>query len=141
MDCLPPNPPTEMHQHICAEDFKKCPDLAQYKGSDYANAVRVERGVSLERAFEIARGDDDIDYFFYVKGGQMVLEFPPDVHYDHSSDPLKFGTYIGEFWNEQENRIVDGYCRIFRYGDAVFFNNEGKWLGTAPDLADVYEKQ
>ena len=128
MDYIPPMPETEMHQHVCAEDFSYCPDLAQYKGSDYSNAVRVERGITLERAFEIAREDDEIDYFFYVKGWQMVLEIPPGLDYDPSDDPLELVT-------------DNGYGRIFHHGDVVFFNNEGKWLGTATGLADVYEKQ
>ena len=28
--------------------FKHIPDVAQYKGSDYSNAIRVERGITVE---------------------------------------------------------------------------------------------
>jgi len=114
-------------------------DTAQYKGSDYANAVRIERGISLDKAFEIAESDSNIDYFVYLKGGQMVLEIPSDVQFDSTKDPLnlvsntKFRFDSGDFGS--------GNCRIFRHGDVVFFKKEGKWLGSAPGLADTYSKE
>ncbi len=119
-------------------EFRRLPNLAQYKGSDYTNVVHVERGISLDKAFEIARNNPDIDYFVYVKGYSMVLEFPPDVSFDPDKDPFHLvtrGRYI--FDNGRPGR---GYMRVFHQGDVVFFKNEGRWLGTAPGLADVYEK-
>ena len=108
-------------------EFIREQDLAQYKGSDYSNAVRVERGITLAQAKEIAANDPEIDYFVYLKGGRMVLEFPPGVQFPENGDPLG---------------LVQGGCyRIFHHGDVVFFKNEGRWLGTAPGLADVYSKK
>lgn len=118
--------------------FNRIPGVAQYKGSDYSNAVRVERGITVAEAKEIAANDPTIDYFFIVTGGCMVLEFEPDQKYDPEKDPLRLvtnGGYI--FDNGQPGR---GYMRLFYHGDVVFFRNEGKWLGSAPWLADVYEK-
>lgn len=114
--------------------FVKEADVAQYGGSDYSNAIRVERGISLEEAFEIAENDPDIDYFVYLKGGQMVLTCDKP-----KNDPLGLVTYnrIGF----DDGHVANGYCRIFRHGDTVFFKNEGKWLGSAPGYADVYSKQ
>lgn len=118
--------------------FNHVPDAAQYKGSDYTNAVRVERRITVERALEIAKNDPEIDYFVYVKGGMMVLEFMPGQKYDPQQDPLRLvrkGNFM--FDNKQE---AYGYMRVFRHGDVVFFKNDGKCLGNASGLADVYEK-
>lgn len=138
MDCLPPVE-IEMHQHVDQNEFKKHPNLAQYKGSDYSNAVRVERKISLEKAFEIAKNDPEIDYFVYTKGLSMVLEIPPEVDFDPSNDPL--GLVKSLEFRYDNGDYGKGYCRIFHSGDVVFFKNEGKWLGSAPGLADVYTKE
>ncbi len=114
-------------------------DAAQYKGSDYANVIRVERGISLDKAFEIAESSTDIDYFVYTKGGQMVLEIPPDVQFDPNNDPFKLASDVKFIYDSGD--LGSGYCRIFRYGDALFFKKEGMWLGSAPGLADVYLKE
>lgn len=106
--------------------FNHVPNVAQYKGSDYANAVRVERGITVEKALEIAANDPEIDYFVYMKGRAMTLEFQPGQKYDPAKDPLHL--------------VSQGCMRVFHHGDVVFFKNEGKWLGTAPGFADVYEK-
>lgn len=113
----------------------KYPDAAQYGGSDYANAVRVERGISLQDAMWIALQDPNIDYFFYTKGGQMVL-----MGGDPNNDPLGLVEYAGQI-RFDDGHIGEGYCRIFHHGDVVFFKNEGKWIGSAPGLADLYCKE
>lgn len=120
-------------------DFVCEENLAQYGGSDYSNAVRVERGISLAKAFEIANSDANIDYFFYTKGGMMVLEVPADVIYDLEKDPLHLVT--STTYQTDNGEIRQGLVRIFEHGDVVFFKGEGKWLGSAPGLADVYVKE
>ncbi len=121
-----------------ANGFTKLADHAQYKGSDYSNAIRVERGITLEEAKEIAANDPEIGYFVFTKGFSMVLEIPYDVEFNPENDPLGLVT--------QDNFMFDngqsdhGNIRVFHQGDVVFFKNEGKWLGTAPGLADVYTK-
>ena len=120
------------------EGFYVKRDLAQYKGSDYTNAVRVERGISLERAFDIAESDPEIDYFVYLKGGQMILEIPQDVQYNSNKDPLHLVTHTS--YRYDNGNLGYGGCRIFRHGDVVFFKKEGIWLGSAPDYADTYCK-
>ncbi|MGB7978144.1 MAG: hypothetical protein WCF19_03160 [Chlamydiales bacterium] len=137
MDYVPPS--TEIHEQIIVNEFKLEPNTAQYKGSDYTNAVRVERGITLERAFEIAKEDPSIGYFVYVKGFQMVLEVPGDVVFDPAKDPLGLVT-VNEYQYDAGG-TGSGPCRIFHQGDVVFFKNEGKWLGSAPGLADTYFKQ
>jgi len=139
MDYSPPLPPVEIHESIGHHAFVKEPNLAQYKGSDYSGAIRVERGISLDKAFKIAGADPDIDYFVYVKGAMMVLEIPCNVDFDPESDPL--GLVTEETYYTDDGQIETGYCRIFRRGDVVFFRHEGRWLGTAPGLADVYSKK
>jgi hypothetical protein len=118
--------------------FRKQADVAQYKGSDYSNAIRVERGISVEKAFSIAASDPAIDYFVYVKGGMMVLEVPPGVDVKSQKDPLGLITY-NEFVYDSGDP-GEGATRIFENGDVVFFQEEGMWLGTAPGLADTYHK-
>ncbi len=117
--------------------FTQQSDTAQYKGSDYANVVRVERGISLERAFDIAQSHPDIDYFVYVKGYQMALETSAD--FDPSQDLFHLASYVNIRYDSGETGM--GYCRIFKQGDTVFFKKEGVWLGSAPGLADTYFKE
>lgn len=119
--------------------FKVEKDTAQYKGSDYANAILVMRNISLEEAFDIAEMNEDIDYFVYTKGFQMVLEIPSDVSFDYSQDP--FGLVSSAHFIFDSGERGCGYCRIFRQGDVVFFKKEGMWLGSAPGLADTYFKE
>jgi hypothetical protein len=114
-------------------------DAAQYKGSDYSNAVRVERGIGLDEAIEIASKDPSIDYFMIVKGYSMVLELPPEVTFDPKSDPLGLVTHTRFRYDSGE--LGTGNCRIFRYGDVVFFADAARmWLSSAPGLADTYVK-
>lgn len=119
-------------------EFKRVPDVAQYGGSDYSNAVRVERGISLEKAKESAANDPNIDYFVYLKGWSMVLCVPEDFPTDPEKDPLHLITTSPFIYDSGERGF--GRIRVFHHGDVVFFKNEGKWLGSAPGLADVYEK-
>lgn len=126
------------HDH-CAHHFTKVADTAQYKGSDYTNAVRVARGISLDQAFSIAENDPEVDYFVYLKGSCMVLEIPSDVSYDVMKDPLGLVSHQS-YVRDNNGSIATGGCRVFHHGDAVFFKKEGKWLGSAPGLADTYFK-
>ena len=137
MDYIPPK--TEIHEKISVNEFKFQPNTAQYKGSDYSNAVRVERGITLKEAFLIAKSDPSIDYFVFVKGAQMVLEVPPEVTFDPMNDPLGLVTYNNYIYDAGGSNF--GACRIFHHGDVVFFKNEGMWLGSAPGLADTYVKE
>jgi len=119
--------------------FRVQEDVAQYKGSDYANVVHVARNITLEQAFDIAEKNPQIDYFVYTKGCQMVLEIPPGVEFDHSQDPFGLAYYTHFRYDSGKKSV--GYCRIFRQGDVVFFKKEGMWLGSAPGLADAYFKE
>ena len=120
------------------EAFVLIPDRAQYKGADWGGVVQVERRISREQALKIAESNPDIDYFFYVKGGQMVLEVPADARSYKDENPLDPVQYYPGLGN----------ARIFQNGDAVFFSNKehsgrinGQWWGTAPGLADGYLKE
>lgn len=94
-----------------ADGWKRIPDVAQYKESDWSNVICKAESVTLEQAKQIANENPDITYFFYVKGGRMVLE-------------------------DKSQRIF----RVFHHGDAVFFTGE-PWWGSAPGLADGYIKE
>jgi hypothetical protein len=114
-------------------------DKAQYGKSSYNNVVWVERNISLERAFEIAQNNPDIDYFFFTKGYEMVLVLPSNFQYDKINDP--FHLIVHTKYISDSNELKDGYCRIFNYGDTVFFKKKGMWFGSANGLADVYLKK
>lgn len=86
--------------------FTRVVDVAQYMGADWANEVSREKALTLDQAKAIAAANPKITYFFFVKGGQMVL----------------------------------GTKGVFRTGDVVFFSGK-PWYGSAPGLADAYEKQ
>lgn len=125
---------------LAAEVSFRCkPDTAQYKGSDYANVVDVARNISLEQAFEIAKSLPEADYFVYTKGWQMVLEIPKEISFDPTNDPFELVSCTRFSYDSGQHG--EGYCRIFRKGDAVFFKKEGLWLGSAPCLADTYFKE
>lgn len=101
------------------DDWKKIPDTAQYKwasssGNRWSNEIRRAKSITLKKAFDIANNDDRITFFFYTKGRQMYLEV------------------------NKENTIAPK--GPFRYGDVVFFGG-GAWYGSAPGLADIYEKK
>lgn len=135
-------PPVEIHSEAHVQQqayFERQPDLGQYKGSDYSNVVRVARGITVDKAMEIASQDPNIDYFMYVKGYSMVLEIPPEVQFDPSNDPFGLVSNINFIYDSGEHS--HGNCRTFRHGDVVFFKSEGMWLGTAPGLADIYVKR
>lgn len=120
------------------DQFEKQANLAQYKGSDYSNAVRVERHISLHEAAEIAAKDPNIDYFCYVKGHCMVLE----ANAEHAkNDPLGLISYTT--YGKDSGGAETGYARLFTHGDVVFFSNKDgkKWLGEANGLCDTYCKK
>jgi len=77
--------------------FKKIPNVAQYKMADWSQAVGIAKGITLSEAYAIAEVNPEITFFFYTKGGQMVLE------------------------------KEDGSYRVFRHGDTVFFSGEPWW--------------
>ena len=95
---------------VSAKGFKTIPNVAQYGEGDWSKVVGISKGISLKEAYEIASGNPEITFFFYTKGGQMVLG---------SNEP--------------------GAYRVFRHGDAVFFSGD-PWWGSAPGLADGYVK-
>ena len=116
-------------------DFEIKEDTAQYKNADYSTAIRVERGITIERALEIAEQDPRIDYFFYLKDSCMVLEMEGTSLC--SNDLL--GLITRENYVYDDGSLGSGLCRIFYKGDAVFFQDiDTLWLGTAPGLADTY---
>lgn len=120
-------------------EFTRIPNVAQYGGSDYSNVVRVERGISLEQAKAIAAEDREIDYFVYLKGIQMVLPLQGDIEKQLEQDEhglIRQGAFIYDNGTPGYD-----YFRLFQHGDVVFFKKDGRWLGSAPGFADVYEKR
>ena len=124
------------------DQFTAHPDAAQYKNAGWGHVARVERGISLDQAFEIAANDDNIAYFMYVKGHTMVLEIDLREAPASTFDEDQFGLVLrGGYYDENKGRTSYGIMRVFHEGDVVFFwGPQHKWLGSAPGLADTYEK-
>ena len=118
-----------------APEFIELRDKAQYKGSSYGNAVQLERGITLEKAFEIARLNPDIDYFVHHKR-HLVLEWPGNaiLPRDPSFSPSPQNNPLSLFDR-------NFYARSFAPNDFVFFSKEGRWLGdTFGGAANTYVK-
>jgi len=94
------------------EGFIKVPDVAQYGGADWSGVVGIAHDTTVQQAAEIARENPEITYFFYMTGGQMVLN-------------------TGENGTEY---------RVFKKGDAVFFSGE-PWWGSAHGYSNGYIKE
>lgn len=78
--------------------FTKIENVAQYKNADWSQVIGIAKNVKLSKVDKIANEQyPETTYFFYVKGGQMVLETP------------------------------DGSYRVFHHGDAVFFKGTPWW--------------
>lgn len=92
-------------------EFKK--NVAQYKMADWSQLIGRVKNVTVEQAKKIADANPEITFFFYVKGGRMILE---------------------------NNDANPPYARVFHHGDAVFFSGT-PWWGSAPGLADGYIKK
>ncbi len=140
MDYVPPVTIQASIQDTQLHGFKRAADTAQYKGSDYSNAIRVARGISLEEAFTIAQNDPEIDYFFYTKGFCMVLEIPEDASFEPNNDELGLVS-VGNHRLDANGKVAHGARRIFEHGDTVFFKKGDRWLGSAPGLADTYYRE
>jgi len=82
---------------VVAHNFKKIPNVAQYKMADWSQVVGIAKGITIQEAYKIANENPAIAFFFYTKGGQMVLE------------------------------REDGTYRVFRHGDTVFFAGDPWW--------------
>jgi|GEM_PF-3198732 len=79
------------------ENFEKIDNVAQYKNADWSDVLFIKKNISRREAMQIAEDTPEVTFFFYTKGGQMVLE-------------TKNGDY-----------------RRFGHGDAVFFKGEPWW--------------
>jgi hypothetical protein len=135
--------PPALHYPALEESFfstdRKLGDKVEFKcvpgtfqGYHWNHAVRVERGISVEEALDIAANDPNIDYFCYTTAGQLVLNFIPGEEYKPEEDPLHL-IYPGG---------PTKYLRLFHYGDVVFFakDDSKKYYGDAGPLGVSYEK-
>lgn len=106
-----------VNNDISNANWELLPDVAQYKAADWSTCAGIAHNVTEVEAKAIADSNSEISFFFYVKGGCMILE---------------------------NTQTVPNYVRIFRHGDAVFFKGSPELFavwGTAPDLADGYVKR
>ncbi len=91
------------------KDFKKICDVAMYKQADWSNVIGISRDVTLEEAFEVAKENPEITFFFYMNSS-MILE-TIDGNYRHFSknDAIFFK---GKPWWGSAEGYSDGYVKI-----------------------------
>lgn len=90
------------------EGFKIHRDVAQYKKGDWSGCLGIARGVSLDEALLIAKGNPEITFFFYTKGLQMVLETETDYRTFRHGDAVFFA---GEPHFGSAPGLADGYVK------------------------------
>jgi len=88
------------------------PDVASYwsvaDGATWGGLVRIERGITLELARQHAEADPQVTHFFFVTGGQMVLEVGRADRTFRHGDAAYFR---GASWWGSAPGLADGYER------------------------------
>lgn len=93
---------------LLAGDYEQILDVAQYKGADWTNLVKIERNITVERAKEIADSDSSINFFFITKGFNFVLPTPSGVQRFGFGDVAFFS---GKPWWGSAPGLADGYVK------------------------------
>lgn len=86
--------------------FEKVPDVAQYGGADWNNLVKIENGLTLDQAKQIAANSSEIDFFFYMKEG-MIL----GGNASRSFAPGDAAFFSGEPWWGSAPGMADGFIK------------------------------
>jgi hypothetical protein len=90
--------------------YDKASDVAQYKNADWSQVVGIMKETTLENALKYAQNHDEVTFFFYVKGYQMVLETENgDYRLFHQGDAVFFK---GTPWWGSAPGLADGYVKI-----------------------------
>lgn len=84
------------------------PNSAEYQGASWSNLVQITRNITLEKAYEIANNDPNISYFFFTKGGRMILQTPAGVKVFGYGDVAFFS---GKPWWGSAPDLADGYVK------------------------------
>lgn len=90
------------------EGFQKIPDVAHYKMADWKNVVGVKKNMTVSRAVRYAKKHPEITYFFYVKGGRMILENETGYRRFDQGDAVFF---TGTPWWGSAPDLADGYIK------------------------------
>jgi hypothetical protein len=93
--------------HLDAE-FEKVPDSAEYKGASWDNLVKIATGLTLDQAYEIAKSDPNITYFFHTIGYRLILDTPKGVQIFGYGDTAFFS---GKPWWGTAPGLADGYMK------------------------------
>lgn len=95
---------------VCHPDFDKVPDVAQYGEGIGAQVIGMTKGISLSEAYTIASQNEAITYFFYMKGGRMVIGSQENGYYsfNHGDTVFFSGTPC---WRSAKG-FADGYMKI-----------------------------
>src|SRR5262245_2693303 len=71
-------------------EFNKVADSAEYQGAPWDNLISTRTNLTLDQAYEIAKNDPNISYFFHTKGYRMVLNTPKGPKIFHTGDTAFF---------------------------------------------------
>ncbi len=113
-----PPVPTEA-QMIEKYKCEKVSDVAQFGGADWENVIGMVSGVTLEEACQIAEKNEQIDFFFYMKGEQMALQNGSAFRVFHKSDAVFFS---GKPWWGSAPGFADGYIVKRKAAEEVVSN-------------------
>lgn len=89
-------------------NWERFADVAQYQGASWDNLVRIESGLTIERAYEIAENDPEITFFFFTKGWNLLLDTPIGWRSFRYGDVAFFRG--APHWGEAYG-LADGYVR------------------------------
>lgn len=94
---------------LFAAEYEHKPDVAEYQGASWDNLIKVEHGITVEKAKEIADSDPNISYFFFTKGFNLVLRTPNGLQRFGHGDAAFFS---GEPWWGSAPGLADGYIKL-----------------------------
>lgn len=90
------------------EIWEKTLDVAQWGDGDWSQVIGRAQNVTVKEAMEIAESLPEVTYFFYLKGGQMVLGKKPNLRIFKHGDAVFFAGKPQ--WGEAKG-LADGYMK------------------------------
>lgn len=91
-----------------ADEFDLVPNSAEYQGASWDNLVTIERGLTLDQAYQVAKDNPEISYFFHTIGWSMVLNTPKGLQFFHQGDTAFFK---GKPWWGTAEDLAHGYVK------------------------------
>ncbi len=91
-----------------SDKFEMVPHSAEYQKASWDNLIRIERNISMDKAYQIAHEDPEINYFFHTIGWHMVLDTPKGLMFFGPGDTVFF---TGKPWWGTAFDLAHGYVK------------------------------